>query len=59
MLDLIELNKGLKELWVCFGVPEVVTEKGSELPETVQTASGDHVEQFFGGEREGCGLNGA
>jgi len=56
--DLVELNEGLKELWVGFGVAEVVTEEGSELFEAVQTAPGDHVKQFFGGECDGCRLNG-
>ena len=57
--DLVQLNEGLKELWVGFGVLEVVTEVGTELPEAVQTAPSDHVKQFFGGERDGRGLYGA
>ena len=39
----IELNKGLKELRVGFGVAEVATEEVSELIKPVQTASSDHV----------------
>ena len=50
VLDLVELNKRLKELGVHFGVPEVATERGSELHETVQTTSSDHIKQFFRGE---------
>lgn len=56
--DLVELNESLKKLRVGFGVAEVVTEEGSELPEAVQTASSNHIEQLFGGECDGCGLNG-
>ena len=37
----------------------MVTEEGSELLEAVQTTSSDHVKQFFGGKRDGCGLNSA
>ena len=29
--DLVKLNEGLEELWVGFGVLEVVTEVGTEL----------------------------
>ena len=54
-MSLVELDEGLKELEVDFGVAEVVTEEGGELFETVQTTSCDHVKQFFGGEREGLG----
>ena len=57
--DLVELNEGLKEFGVGFGVAEVMTEEGSELFETIQIASSDHVKQFFGGERDRCRLNGA
>ena len=56
--DLIELNEGLKELWVGLGFSEVVAEEGSELPKTVQTASCNHIKQFFGGECDGRRLNG-
>jgi len=58
-MDLVELNEGLKELRVCSGVAQVVTEEGAELRETVQTASSNHVKQFFGRKRDGCGLNDA
>ena len=59
VLDLVEFNERLKELWVGFGVPEVATKEASKLHETVQTASSDHVKQFFGGELGGCGHDGA
>ena len=42
--DFVELNEGLKELWVRFGVAEVMSGEGGDLPEAVQTAPGDHVE---------------
>ena len=57
--DFVELNEGLEELRVGFGVAEVATEENGKLVQSVQTASSDHVEQFFGRECEGCGLNGA
>jgi len=41
--DFVELNEGLKEPRVGFGVTEVVTEESGELVESVQTASSDHV----------------
>ena len=41
--DSIELNEGLKELRVGFGVAEMVTKEVSEQFELVQTASSDHV----------------
>jgi hypothetical protein len=41
--DLVELNEGLKELLIGFGVPEVVAEEGGKLPEAVQTASSNHI----------------
>ena len=59
VLDVIKLNEGMKELFVCFGVLEVATEEGRALSQTVQTASSDHVKQLFVGERDGCGLNSA
>jgi len=55
----VELNEGSKEPRVGFGVAEVVTEEVRDLVESVQTASSGHVEQFFGRECEGCGLNSA
>jgi len=54
----IELNEGLKETRVGFGVAEVATEEVSELVKPIQTASSDHVKQFFRRECEGCRLNG-
>ena len=56
--NFVELNEGLKELWISFGIAEVVTEEGGELLEAVQATSSNHVKQFFGRERDGCGLNG-
>ena len=35
-----------------------MTEEGSELPEAVQTASSNHIKQFFRRESDGCRLNG-
>ena len=46
-MDLVELNEGLKELWVGFGVAEVTTEEGRVLFEMGQAASSDHIKQFF------------
>ena len=43
VLDFVELNEGLKEPWVGFGVAEVLTEGSGVLVESVQTASSDHV----------------
>jgi len=42
--DFVELNEGLEEPRVGFGVAEVATEENSKLVQSVQTASSDHVE---------------
>lgn len=55
--DFVELNEGLEELWVGFGLAKVVTEEGSELSETVQATTSDHIKQLLGRECDGCGLN--
>ena len=47
MLDLVELNEGLKKLGVLFGVTEVTSERDGVLFENIQAASSDHVKQFF------------
>jgi hypothetical protein len=57
--DLVELNEGLKELWVGLGVAKMESEEGGELSEAVQATTDDHIEQFFRRERDGGGLNGA
>ena len=41
--DFVELNEGLKKPRVGSGVAEVVTEESSELVESVQATSNDHV----------------
>ena len=56
--DLVKLDEGLKKLRVSFGVTEVVAKESGELPEAVQTASSNHIQQFFGRECDVCGLYG-
>ena len=41
--DFVELNESLKEPRVGSGIAEVLTEEGSELVKSIQTASSDHV----------------
>ena len=45
--NFVKLNEGLKELGIGFGVAEMMSEECGELSEAVQTATSDHIKQFF------------